>query len=110
MRQDQRSWRSQGFEYPWKVLQTGYSDRLLARSNDDVCRLGALGTLGNLEFDLIAFVKHLESVLLNGGKVNEDVISIVPGNEPKALLFIEPLHSTFGHYKSPPFSLNSGKL
>jgi len=33
MRQDQRSWRSQGFEYPRKVLQTGYSDRLLEGNN-----------------------------------------------------------------------------
>jgi hypothetical protein len=35
--------------------------------------------------------------------VNEDIIPIVSGNEPKALLLIKPFHTTFGHYNSPPF-------
>ena len=50
MRQDQRSWRSQGFEYPRKVLQTGYSDRLLARVYHPRVRslcLGSVLTVGS---------------------------------------------------------------
>jgi hypothetical protein len=35
--------------------------------------------------------------------VNEDIISVVSGNEPIALLLIKPFYFTFGHYNSPPF-------
>jgi hypothetical protein len=35
--------------------------------------------------------------------VYEDIISIISGNEPKALLLIKPFYTTFGHYNSPPF-------
>jgi hypothetical protein len=35
--------------------------------------------------------------------VNEDIISVVSGNEPEALLLIKPFYFTFGHYNSPPF-------
>jgi hypothetical protein len=35
--------------------------------------------------------------------VNEDIIPIVSGYEPIALLLIKPFHMTFGHYNSPPF-------
>jgi hypothetical protein len=70
--------------------------------HDNVGRLGALGPLGDFKLDLIAFVKHLKSLLFDGGEMHEDVISIVSGNEPEALLFIKPFHSTFGHHNSPP--------
>jgi hypothetical protein len=70
---------------------------------DNVCCLQSFRTLRNLELYLIAFVKGLEAVPLNGGEVNEDIISVVSGNEPKTLLLIKPFYSTFGHYNSPPF-------
>jgi hypothetical protein len=35
--------------------------------------------------------------------VYEDIISVVSGNKPKALLLIKPFYFTFGHYNSPPF-------
>jgi hypothetical protein len=35
--------------------------------------------------------------------VYEDIISVVSGNEPIALLLVKPFHTTFGHYNSPPF-------
>jgi hypothetical protein len=35
--------------------------------------------------------------------VNEDIISVISGNEPKTLLLIKPFYTTFGHYNSPPF-------
>jgi len=71
---------------------------------DNVCRLGALGALGDVKLDFVAFVKDLKPVLLDGRKVNKDVISVISGNEPIALLFIKPFYTTFGHYNSPPLS------
>jgi hypothetical protein len=62
--------------------------------------------LGNLELYLVAFVKDLESVLLNGGEMDKDITSIISGNEPIALFLIKPFDTTFGHYNSPPFVLN----
>jgi hypothetical protein len=35
--------------------------------------------------------------------VNENIISVISGNEPVALLLIKPLYTTFGHHNSPPF-------
>jgi hypothetical protein len=34
--------------------------------------------------------------------VDEDITSIVPGNEPIAFLLIKPFNTTFGHHNSPP--------
>jgi hypothetical protein len=62
--------------------------------------------LGNLELYLVALVKDLKSILLNGGEMDEDITSVIPGNEPIALLLIKPFNTTFGHYNSPPFVLN----
>jgi hypothetical protein len=44
-----------------------------------------------------------EPISLNGGEVNEDIIPVVSGNEPKALLLVKPFNTTLGHYNSPPF-------
>jgi hypothetical protein len=82
----------------------------LAAQYDDIRRLGTLGTVGNFELYLIALVKDLEPILLDGGEVNEDIISAVAGNEAEAFLLIEPFDTTFGHYNSPPLFSNFGKL
>jgi len=71
--------------------------------NDNIRCLWALRTLGNFELYLIAFIEGFESIPLNGGEVNEDIISIFSGNESKALFLIKPFHTTFSHYNSPPF-------
>ena len=71
--------------------------------HDNIGCLRTLRTFGNLELYLIAFIERFKSLSLNGGEVNEDIISIVSGNEPIALLLIKPFHFTFGHYNSPPF-------
>ncbi len=47
---------------------------------------GTLRTPGNLELHLVVFVKDFKSIPLNGGEVNEDIISIFSGNEPITLL------------------------
>jgi hypothetical protein len=62
--------------------------------------------LRNLKLYLIAFVKGFKSILLDGGEVYEDISSIVSRNETIALFLVEPLHTTFGHYSSPPLFLN----
>jgi len=72
---------------------------------DNVGCLWALRTVGNLELYLIAFIEGFKAISLNGRKVNEDIISVVSGNEPIALLLIKPFYTTFGHYNSPPFSV-----
>ena len=74
----------------------------LAHYNNIRC-VRALWTLGNLELYFIALIKGFESIPFNGGEVNEDIISIISGNEPVALLLIKPLYTTFGHHNSPPF-------
>jgi hypothetical protein len=70
---------------------------------DNVGCLWALGTIGNLKLYLIAFIEGLKPISLNGGEVYENIISVVSGNEPIALLLIKPFYTTFGHYNSPPF-------
>jgi len=78
--------------------------------HDNVRRLGTLRTVGNFELYFIALVKDFEPILLDGGEVNEDIISAVAGNESEALLLIKPFYTTFGHYNSPPLFYNFGKL
>jgi hypothetical protein len=73
----------------------------LAHYNNIGC-LWAFRTIGNLELYLIAFIKGFESILLDGGEVNEDITSIISGNESVALLLVKPFDTTFGHYNSPP--------
>ncbi len=74
----------------------------LAYHNHVGC-LEPFGPLGDVELDFIALVKGFEAIPLNGGEVNEDIISVVSGNESKALLLIKPFYTTFSHYNSPPF-------
>ncbi len=71
--------------------------------HNDICCVWALRTLGDLELYLIALIEGFESIPLNGGEMNEDIISVISGNEPKTLLLIKPFYTTFGHYNSPPF-------
>ncbi len=75
---------------------------LLAHYNNVRC-LWAFRTVGNLELHFIAFVQGLKPIFLNGGEVNEDIISVVSRNEPVAFFLVKPFDTTFGHYNSPPF-------
>jgi hypothetical protein len=58
----------------------------------DVLGLKPLGTLGDRELDLIAFVKRLESCCLNGRMVHEDIVSGSATYESVALVVVEPLY------------------
>ena len=70
---------------------------------DNVGCLWAFRTIGNLELYFIAFIEGFKPISLDGGEVHEDIISVISGNEPIALLLVKPFHTTFGHYNSPPF-------
>src|SRR3954468_20925694 len=72
--------------------RAGKSDRA------DVLRLGALLALRDVELDLLALVERLVALGDDGGVVAEDVgAAAVLGDEPEALLRVEPLHSALSH-------------
>src|ERR687897_2557300 len=64
----------------------------------NVLGLGALLALRDVELDLLALVERLVAVRDDGGVVAEDVgAAAVLGDEPEALLRVEPLHSALSH-------------
>src|SRR5215218_10092321 len=67
----------------------------------NVLRLGALLALGDVELDLLALVEGLVAVADDRRVVAEDVgAAAVLGDEPEALLRVEPLHSALSHADS----------
>lgn len=72
--------------------------------------LGTLGALGNIELYLISFIEGFETVFFNGGEMYEDISSVISGDKPITLLLVEPFHTTFGHYNSPPLLFKLRKL
>src|SRR3990172_3270769 len=60
----------------------------------DVGRLGSLGTLFNIEFDLLSLLKVTETVALNGGEMDENVLSAFTLDKAEAFVTIEPLDCT----------------
>jgi hypothetical protein len=50
--------------------------------------------LFNIELDLLAFLQVPISIALNGGEMDEDVLSTFTLDEAKTLITIEPLDST----------------
>src|SRR5680860_753040 len=64
----------------------------------NVARLRALLALGHLEADLLTLVEGLVALALDRGEVNEQVLATgVRGDEPVALVGVEPLDGTFWH-------------
>src|SRR4051812_9472434 len=71
----------------------------------DVLRLRALGTLGDLELDLLVLVQGLVALGLNRRVVNEDVVAAaVLSDEAEALFCVEPLNSALSHVLVTPLS------
>lgn len=63
--------------------------------------LRALLAFANLELDSLVFLEGLKTGALDFGVVNEYVVATVSwGDEPEALLRVEPLHSALCHYKT----------
>ena len=61
-------------------------------------------TLLAFKIDSIAFIQRLESILLNGGKMYENIFTCRALNETIALGPVKPLHyTTFGHKYSLSF-------
>ena len=59
----------------------------------------AVLTRGHVEGNSLAFIERLEAVHLDLGKMNEKVFAILLGDEAIAFFRVEPLNSTFRHFK-----------
>src|SRR5215468_6222702 len=71
-----------------------------ARVSDraDLLRLRALGALGDGVLDTLVVLEAAVAVSLDGGMVDEDVRrAVVRGDEPVALVRVEPLHCSLSH-------------
>src|SRR5882724_606521 len=76
----------------------------------DVLGLGALGTRAGGELHPLVFLEATVTVSLNNGVVNKDVTcSVIRGDEPIALVGVEPLHSTLSHFVLSP-TLNDARI
>src|SRR5690349_24716695 len=70
----------------------GYSD------GGDSYRLGALGSLLDLELDALVLLEAAEAAALDLRKVHEDILrAVIWRDEAEALVAVEPLHSSLCH-------------
>jgi len=60
----------------------------------DVHGLLAAGAIDHFELDLLSLAERLEARALNGGVVNEHVVTFWSRNEAEALLVVEPFDRT----------------
>jgi transposase len=67
----------------------------------NVLSLPALGALGHVELDLLAFLQRTETVRLDGGVMNEDVLAVFTAQKSKTLGVIEPLDCACFHGVAP---------
>src|SRR5262245_46553837 len=65
----------------------------------DVRRLVALGALDDVELDTVTLGQAAESLRLNRGEVNENVLAVFLRDEAKTLGVVEPLHGTLAHLR-----------
>src|SRR5260221_12164164 len=63
-------------------------------ANCDVGRLGSFRTLFDNELDLLTFGQVAETVTLNGGEMDENVLSTFALDKAEALITIEPFDGT----------------
>ena len=75
---------------------------LTSNSRPDLDRLyvlclPALGPLGHVELDLLAFLKRTEAVCLDGGVMDEDVLAVFTAQKSKSLGVIKPLDCACFH-------------
>jgi transposase len=78
---------------------------LIARSypldNLNVLCLPALGTLGHIELNTLTLLQRTETVRLDGGVMNEDVLSVFTAKKSKTLGIIKPLDCALFHCVAP---------
>ncbi len=65
--------------------------------NLNVFSLPALGALGDVELNALAFLQGTETVRLDGGVMNEDVLTVFTAQKSKTLGIIEPLDCALFH-------------
>jgi len=75
-----------------ELLRIAYS---LERLN--VLSLPALGSLHDVELNRLPFLKAAESVRLDGGEMDENVLAILAADKTKTLSVVEPLYSSLFH-------------
>ena len=61
----------------------------------DLIGLGTLGSLDDVELNLIAFFEAFVALALDRAVVDEDVSPAIPSEEAVALCVVEPLHGAF---------------
>src|SRR6266404_1841306 len=69
----------------------------------DVRCLKSLRTFDDVERDALAFLEAAEPVTCDGAVMDENVLAIVLGDEPVALLAVEPLDHSLSHSLLTPF-------
>src|SRR6478672_4362678 len=62
-----------------------------------VLSLPALGSLHDVELNRLTFLKAAESVRLDGGEVDENVLAILAADKSKTLSVVEPLYCSLFH-------------
>ena len=62
---------------------------------DDFGGLRTFLSLGHIKVDLLTFFQGFEAFILNLGKMDEHVGTIILLNETKTLAIVEPLYCTF---------------
>src|SRR3954453_14880778 len=88
----------------------GASRRWSESDGTNVLRLGALGTLGDVELDLLVLVQGLVALGLNRRVVHEDVVAaVLLRDEAETLLGVEPLHGALSHLLCTPVIGTTGR-
>ena len=80
-------------------------DCLMGLEANDVRSLQALGALSYLKFDGYTIFQRAEAITLDGGIVDEDVLSGHPLDEAEALATVKPLHCTLFFFTQCTYSM-----
>src|SRR5215510_13615473 len=86
------------FRYEAALLASGWRRKPWLQL-PDVRRLVALGALDDIELDTVTLGQAAESLRLNRGEVNENVLAVFLRDEAKAFGVVEPLHGTLAHLR-----------
>lgn len=69
----------------------------------DVCCSWTFWSVLNVEADSLAFSQSLEASAANAGVMDEKVVTVFAGDEPKTLRLIKPLNRSFCHSQNTSF-------
>ncbi len=71
---DSQQVESMGQQKTLSAWQRGLVEYAVRSDANDIGGLEALGALQQVEFDGLAFIERAVTILLNGGKMNEDIL------------------------------------